>query len=154
MKKLIKKSISQEIFSISARIALISNRYVFEPLNLTISTVGIINLLDGNRELHPTEILNFFGSSKSNITQRLNLLEREMLVERIYKNEKDKRMLKVRLTAKGRKKLEEIKNQISEKAINLERNFSAEERKKIFDFFIKINLILNNYENNFLKNKF
>jgi DNA-binding MarR family transcriptional regulator len=153
MVEIIKKNIIHEIFCISARIALISNRYIFEPLNLTMSTVKILGLLDGDKELHPTEILNFFGSSKSNITQRLNLLEREGLIGRIYKDEKDKRKAKIRLTVKGRKKIEEIKTQAGKKAINFDKNFSAEERKRIYNFFNKLKLILDNTEKEFLNNK-
>lgn len=97
----------------------------------------------------PKEIMKLVGGTKSNISQRLDYLEKKGYVK-IYKNMTgDKRKSSVKLTAAGKEKLQEIKSHFKKVKLELESNFSQEEIERHFAFFNKLNKIIDFKEKEF-----
>lgn len=87
----------------ASRLEVIANRHLFGPLKMTISSMKILRLLEKMDQLTPKEIMENIGGTKSNISQRLDLLEKRGYITKDNKKSDDKRKVYVRLTVTGKK---------------------------------------------------
>lgn len=120
----------------------LGNHYFLRPLGLSTQAVQIMKIINHYKEVTPSTICQHTGSSKSNITQRLKLLENRGLVEKSSTNSEDKRQIYFKLSANGQTKMKTINRQLKESEMHLEKFFTKEEIKNHIKFFEKfLNLI-------------
>ena len=139
-------SIIEPIMMTASRIEAVANRLFFHPLGTNISNLKILHIVCHKPGISPKEILFLFGGTKSNLSQRLGVLEKKKLII-IKKNiNGDKRKISIKLTSQGTEKLKAIKVRINEIKADLESNFSSQEIDRHFAFFIKLNYLLDKKE--------
>lgn len=149
-------SIAQTLLLTSSRLESISNQCIFGPMGLTLSSVKILNILHHKGPMLPTEILKIIGGTKSNITQRLNLLAKKGFVARFLPEDMaDKRKVMVKLTRVGSTKVDKMVSIINRKSLDLASRFTAEEIKSYDHFMDKLNDIISEEEKrlNFKRSK-
>ena len=146
-------SIIEPIIFTASRMEVIANRYLFRPIGMNISSVKILNLLCRKKIMTPREIMELAGGTKSNISQRLDALEKKGYIKTQKNIFNDKRKISVKLTLFGEKKLQEIKDNIKKVKLELESNFSRKEINQHFAFFDKLDKIINLKEKSFSKCK-
>lgn len=147
------KSVAKLIIFTAARLEQFANVYVFKPMGLTTTAVKIMGLLHFHGPLTPTDILKLIGGTKSNVTQRLNFLEKSGLVDRAApkKTSSDRRKKMIKLTAGGIKKLVLASELINKKSLDLEKCFNKKENGQFYEFLIRTNLLVNSVEEEYLK---
>lgn len=147
------QSIARLIIFTAARLEQFANIYVLKPLGLTTTAIKIMGLLYYHSPLSPTDILKSIGGTKSNVTQRLDFLEKSGLITRFTpkKNGSDKRKKMIKLTADGKKRLVTAQELINEKSLLLEKCFSRKKYNEYFEFLLKINILVNQSEEEYLK---
>ncbi len=128
------------------RLEALADRYFFKPYNLSSASFRILAIIDYAKESTPTEIMKYIGGSKSNVTQRLNFLNRLGLVSSSKDRIGDGRSLKVRLTPAGKKLLREIKSIINKHNLKLDAFFTPEETVFFQKFINKIMFTLDSCE--------
>jgi len=147
-------SIIEPIVFTASRLEVIANRYLFGPLEMTISSVKILRLLERKTKLTATEILEEIGGTKSNISQRLELLEKRGYIKKCHeKIQADKRKVSIELTQAGRKKLLKLYQHIKKTKLELEANFSKREIAQHYAFFKKLNELIEIKEEDFARCK-
>ncbi|MFA6106797.1 MAG: transcriptional regulator [Patescibacteria group bacterium] len=148
MHPLKEKSIARLIIFTAARLEQFANAHIFKPIGLNMTAAKIMGLLYIHKKITPSDILKITGGTKSNITQRLNYLEKKGYIKRfIPKNvAMDKRKIFISLTEKGKNKFGQARGLISEKSLDLEKEFSQKENDFHFEFLKKINILLNQHE--------
>ena len=132
-------SIIEPIIFTASRLEAIANRRFFRPIGLNISSVKIMSLLLRKRSMSAKEIMELVGGTKSNLSQRLDFLEKRGYVETFKNSAGDKRLLLVRLTPQGKKKLNETQKQFRKVKLQIESLFTQKEIKQHFAFFDKLN---------------
>jgi DNA-binding MarR family transcriptional regulator len=146
-KKIDLKNIARSIIIMGIRIEIYANKHVFEPLGLTASGYKIMAILYHNKGTSPVEMLERLGCSKSNITQRLNLLERKKLITRLHdKNNADKRKIIIKLTKLGEKKYSELLEIMDRRSHSIEKYFSKDEMANYVTFLKKLHKIMSQME--------
>lgn len=142
-------SIVEPIIFTASRLEVIANRYLFVPIEMNISSVKIMGLLCRRKIMTPKQIMELAGGTKSNISQRLDSLEKKGYVEMRKNTGKDKRKVLVTLSPLGRKKLIEVQKKLKKVKLELESNFTREEIQKHFAFFDKLNKLVDSREKKF-----
>jgi DNA-binding MarR family transcriptional regulator len=140
------RSLAKTLVYTGARLEMIGNRYIFEPLGMTSSSMRILDMLMKHKRLTPTELLDRIGSSKSNITQRLNFLEKCGLIERIESARNDKRQTVIALTGKGGKKYRAIAAMLKKRTMHIEKFFCRAEIDEMGRFLKKLNKLMDEHE--------
>lgn len=135
----------------ASRIEALTNHYIFLPAGLTSASFQILRILYIEGPKSPTSLLERLGSTKSNITQRLQNLEKKGLVSRVAE-EGDKRSVRIALTDEGVSKINSIINQIETAERHMEKYFTPDELASHVIFFTKLHKLLNIYEINSFKN--
>lgn len=97
----------------------------------------------------PKEIMKLVGGTKSNISQRIDSLEKRGYIETHKHAFDDGRKMSVKLTIAGKEKIQEIKNHFKKVKLELESKFSQEEIRQHFEFFNKLNEIIDSEEKRF-----
>ena len=139
--------IAGSIIYIAARLESIANKYIFAPIGISSVSIKILGLLCCGKALTPGEILDKIGGTKSNISQRLNFLEKEGLIERTYAHfSEDKRRVAVQLTKKGTERMNEVMDRLNKAQISLENKFTKKELIEHKKFIKKISQILDTGE--------
>lgn len=146
-------SIIEPIVCTASRLEVIANRYLFGPIGMNISTVKIIGLLCKRKNMTPSEIMQLIGGTKSNVSQRLDSLEKKGYVKIYKSNLKDKRKISVKLTVLGEKKMKELKKHFDKVRLELESHFSQKEIQQHFAFFNKLNKFVDSEEKYFFQCK-
>ncbi|MBI5422249.1 MarR family transcriptional regulator [Candidatus Peregrinibacteria bacterium] len=119
----------------------------FKPLGLSSITFKILHVLSAHSAMTPTQILQALDCSKSNLTQRINLLERDGLVSRMpSQTEGDGRTVQIALTEAGKRKVAEAIQALRKNGALLETHFSDSEKKACHAFMKKVNQLLEPYE--------
>ena len=137
------KSIGKMIVFTAGRLVEFANNNVFKPIGLTSSGIIIMHIIKQRNAIMPSELLKFIGGTKSNITQRLNFLEKNGLIARSPSpNVNDRRKIIVKLTSRGIAKLKEAQKLIDKKNIDLEKYFSKKDIASNLKFMDKINQII------------
>lgn len=149
MKNIGLEPITKNIIITASRLEHIADKYIFEPMGLSAITVKILNILTEMEPLSPTQIMEKLGGTKSNISQRLNLLQKKGFIERVYARETaDKRKIAIQMTKTGRKKWEEIIETFKARSMDhLHKCFTAAELEAHHRFHAKLNSILDDFEN-------
>lgn len=132
------------IVCLAHRMEAMANKYIFIPMGLSSTSVKILGMLSHNSSLTPSQILEMSNSTKSNISQRLNFLEKEGLIVRDYaSDQKDKRKVKVKLTEKGKDKMKEVRKVMTKAKFSVEKKLTQIEIAQHEAFMKKLNEILN-----------
>jgi DNA-binding MarR family transcriptional regulator len=130
------------------RLEAIANKYVFQPMGFSSVSMKIMKMLRSHPSLSPGDLIGITNSTKSNISQRLNFLEKAGYIRRSYASDKsDKRKINLRLTGSGEKKLEEIEKRFKKAHISFSKKFTQMEIEQHEAFMRKVNSILDVEEN-------
>lgn len=133
----------QMIMCLAHRIETIGNKYIFSPLGLSSSSVKILGMLAHHKSLTPSQILKMSNSTKSNISQRLNFLEKAGWITRDYGSDKnDKRKVSVILTDQGKEKLKGMKKIMEKAKMSISKKFTKNELEMHKAFISKLHTIL------------
>jgi DNA-binding MarR family transcriptional regulator len=147
MNTLRSNSIARNLLMTASRLENYANHCLFNPQELTFSGMKILHILHFKGPMLPTEIIKIVGGSKSNITQRLNLLAKRGLIDRYLPNNiTDKRNVMVKLTKPGAVKIAQVVALINQKSLDLASCFSANEITAFSKFMDKLNAIINEEE--------
>lgn len=132
----------------ATRLEAFANKHFLEVFGLTLTSLKILDVLSRYKIVTPTQLMKELGSTKSNITQRLNVMEKNGLIQRKAPSQsKDKRKVGIGITVLGREKLSEAITIIGRKEVGFEKNFSPAEILACHSFLGKINDLLDQYEN-------
>lgn len=138
--------IFQRLMMAATRLEANANRYYFEPLGLTTTYCRIICILASQDKSTPTEILRRIGGTKSNVSQRLDVMEKNGWAKRTDPQAGDKRNIHVELTAAGRKKYEDIKVLMAQRSAHLENILTPEEKRHAHIILDKLNAIMDGHD--------
>ena len=137
------RSVARSIIIASCRLESFANKHIFAELGLTLALVKIMHAVSARPNISPSGIISLLGSSKSNMTQRLNLLEKKGLVKRFVKKScNDNRKISIRLTKKGNSKHKECMDAIKERSLDLEACFTRQEIKAHLAFMKKLSKVM------------
>lgn len=147
MKKI--KTLTEPIINTASRLEAISNQFIFEPMGTSSSSMKILCALEKYGPLSVQRITDLSGGMKSNVSQRISNLEKKGHVKRNpAKNPADRRQVIIGITKKGLGKLALIDKRLKKANLHLIKNFSKKEQKLFFEFFERINKIIDREENN------
>ena len=135
-------SLISPIMHMAHRIERLGDQCILEPLGLSHASFPLLWHILRHTELTPGALSSLTLASKSNISQRINVLERNGLVERHYGTGDDRRSVTLRLTKSGKEKCEAACEKIKKSSIHLEQFFTPEELAAYHHFFEKLNHIL------------
>ncbi len=135
-------SIFMQIVVTAARLEGVACHRFFKPLGLSHTTFKVLHILSAHSAMTPTEITQKLACGKSNLTQRLNLLEKNGLIRRITPSGGDGRTVRISLTDAGQLKVTEAVQAIRQHGALLEKRFSETEKKACHDFLKKVNQII------------
>jgi DNA-binding MarR family transcriptional regulator len=140
-------SIFKQIVMTGARLEALANRHLFGPLGLSSTTLSILHALSVRPHTAPSDLIREFSCTKSNITQRLNLLQKHGWILRSHSiSGKDRRKIGIVLTPSGIQKLEDARKALKSHGALLERHLNGDEKTGCHLFLKKINSILDHYE--------
>ena len=138
MKNIKNKALVEQIVIVSYMLESIAHKTVLEPLGLTMTGYKILHILNENGSMAISEIITCLGASKSNISQRLDYLEKNGFVERTAVVGGDKRQVMIVITSKGGEKFGDAKNILKKEWIKLEEIFTAKEIGEMSGFMNKM----------------
>ncbi|MFA6458141.1 MAG: MarR family transcriptional regulator [Patescibacteria group bacterium] len=145
-------ALSEIIIMTSTRLRAIANRCVFRESKITGTQFRILRLLMLRDQQQPTEVLKLVGGTKSNVSQRIKSLEKQGFVVRsAHQAGVDRRNVYIAITASGRKLVEGLMQRFHKAAKSLENQFSQKEVAAQFDFFKKLNQLLDENEQAIIK---
>lgn len=142
-------AITHPIVYTAARLEAIANRFVFGPMGATAASMKILGLLRQNGALTARRIVELGGGTKSNVSQRLDYLEKKKYIARVQDVfAADKRKVLVKLTRTGKEQLVEVRKRMKKAQICLAKCFTEKEIRQHVKFFEKINRIIDKEEKN------
>lgn len=143
-----KMSMAEKIICSATRLESFGNKHVFDAFGLTTSGYKILHIIYEHKVTTPSDILNFIGGTKSNITQRINYLAKLKYVKKITEHSKfnDKRKTIIQLTNFGKKRYKDILKSIDTNSIQLDKLFNDTEKKTVEKLINKLNIIIDKYE--------
>jgi len=145
-------AITHPIIQTASRLEAIANRFVFVPMGTSFASMRILRILDGSKSLTSKMILGLAGGTKSNVSQRLKHLEEHgFIIKDHAMTSDDRRKVSVKITAKGKERLDLIDTRMKKAQICLNKLFSEEEIENHLKFFKKINKIIDQEERNLIK---
>lgn len=143
---------AESIICLSHRLESIANKYVFQPMGLSSISMKILKVLKIHGPFTASSIIEMLNVTKSNMSQRLNFLEKEGLITRTYASDKkDKRKIIIGLTPQGKKVILDLEKRLEKAHISFEKKFNRQELKHHQDFIDKINKILDDEEDDLEK---
>lgn len=147
-------SIIEPIILTASKLEVFSNKYLFGPLELTVSSMKILLILKRKGRQTAKEILRNVGGTKSNISQRLNLLEKKGYIKKYQMEDmKDGREIFIELTPNGKKKVAILYKHIKKFKLEFESTFSSQEISQHSAFFRKLSRLIEIREQQFSKHK-
>ena len=142
-------NISDPIMSTATKLERIANVHIFSHIGLSSANIKIMCILDRMKITTPSGILKFLGGTRSNISQRLDFLEKKGYILRKHDSTSaDKRKVNIQLTTAGRRKLTEAEKWLKKANLYLEKYFTKKELAAHFAFFKKLNEILDRDSDN------
>lgn len=123
----------------------LGNRYIFNPVGLTATSFKILSALKKGR-LVPCAILLEVGGLKSNLSQRLQALEKKDLIRRFHSSPHDKRKIAFELTKSGKRLLKQAETHAKYASLSFEKEFTPAELKQHHAFFEKLIFLLTKKE--------
>ncbi len=144
------ETISESIIHAAMRLENIANKHIFSHLGMTSASIKIMFVLKKCPAYNtPTKILEAIGGTRSNISQRLDFLEKKGFITRKHQElDSDKRKVNIMLTSQGKAKLMEAEKWLEKANMYLEKYFTQEELASHFAFFQKLNEALDAEEEN------
>ncbi len=139
------KDLTNLMLCVGVRMKRLAERTIFEPLNISGASFKILAYINNNGQMKPGQLVKELGSTKSNITQRINLLVKSGWLEKI-KTDGDGRSIAVRLTKSGQEKLHQVTCLMSHKHLSAESAFTKDELKQFHNLLKKINNLITQYE--------
>jgi DNA-binding MarR family transcriptional regulator len=137
------------ILHAATRIERLSDRLIFEPADLSFTAFKILKYLAIAGPSSPGAILECLGGTKSNLSQRLGMLQRKGLVERLpSKSGSDRRFAAFALTTSGKRKLKTVETRAEKEGLRLSGYFSKSEITAHAAFFKKLLSLLDQAESN------
>lgn len=133
------------VFS-AMRLESLADRFMFKPLGLTTASFRILMLLEQMGPQSPSEIIELIGSTKSNLAQRLNFLQRQNLIELKHKSGDDKRRASARITSLGKKQIASARQLFKKHNLHIENYFTAKEMQDFLRLTRKLNAGLDQCE--------
>jgi DNA-binding MarR family transcriptional regulator len=118
--------LASRIMCVAGRLEQHGNRLLLEPMGLSFSSARIL-LLVAHGVHSPLQLQEALRVTKSNISQRLALLEEKGLIERTVTAGGDKRCRSIALTALGREKANALKSAISLRSLELEHSLHPDD---------------------------
>lgn len=142
-----KTDITAPIFCAWTRLEALAQRHIFGRIGVSASGFKILALLARRPSMTPSEMLAELEVTKSNLSQRLRVLEEKHLVKRsaVGKND-DQRKTPFLITPAGKKKLGEAAIVAKKAGLSFEKDFTREEIRNHIAFFSKLIRILDQKE--------
>lgn len=128
------------------RLESLADTFLFKPMGLTTASFRILISLENFGPQFPFQILESIGSTKSNLTQRLNWLHKNKLIQVRKDFSADRRRAVVTLTPLGKKKIEEVKKLIKKNNLKIEKYFNKKELNCFLLLLDKLNSSLDKCE--------
>lgn len=143
-------TISDSIIRTAMRLENIANKHIFKHIDMTSASIKIMCIIAKCPDCNtPTKILELAGGTRSNISQRLDHLEKQGFIVRKHANNgSDKRQVNISLTSEGKTKLAHTEAWVKKANLYLEKYFTKEELAAHHAFFRKLNVILDTEEAN------
>jgi DNA-binding MarR family transcriptional regulator len=140
----INQSISEKIVGAATMLESIANHDIFKPLGISTQGFKILLMLEKFSEQSPKNLIEKLNISKSNISQRLDYLEKKGFIKRNHgQPSSDKRIVSVSITTEGKEMLAKARVDIKEKSLEIEKFFSKNEIEGHHQFLDKlINLLI------------
>lgn len=134
---------SEDFIFIGEKIESMANKYIFKPMGLSLAAMRILSYLENKKITTAKELITLTGKTKSNIAQRLSLLEKNnLIVRKKFPQSKDKRETYLKITALGRKKLKEASGKIEKFHLAKEKFFTQKEIQEHIKFMQKLSIFL------------
>ena len=138
-------SLADPFIMTAVRLEALTERYLFKPTGISSASFKILAFIKNSPGCSPSEILNYLGGTKSNITQRLNFLEKNKYISS-SRSASDKRKALIFISSLGIEKFNEVVNKFRQNSIYLEKFFIKRELDTHFSFMLKFNSILDKCE--------
>ncbi len=136
-----------QIIATAHRLERLAERHFFAHFKLSGPNGKILMILGKRAPLTPSQLVECVGGTKSNVTQRLNVLERQGLVKRSSpKGQKDKRLVTVDLTPLGVKTTNSMCRSVKSKVLDLEKQLDTKLLAQATEALTTIHSILDAYE--------
>jgi DNA-binding MarR family transcriptional regulator len=135
------------VFS-AMRLENLADQFMFKPIGMTTASIRILMLLVSTGSQSPSDLMNSLGSTKSNLTQRLNWLSKNKLVVLKKGISKDKRKVLVVITNLGKNKVKEVQLLIKKNNLQIENYFTKKESQEFLRLLKKLNFSLDQCESN------
>jgi len=141
---------SEDFIFIGEKIESMANKCIFHPMGLTLSSMRILGYLHHKKVTTAKELILLTGKSKSNITQRLNTLEKNGLITRDKSvSGKDKRETFLKITSLGKTRVKKAIKEIEKFHLSKEKVFSKKEIITHIKFMKKLITFLDEQEAEF-----
>ena len=138
---------AESIICLAHRLEAIANKYVFQPMGLSAVSMKILKLLSIHEQLTASDLIAMINSTKSNMSQRLNFLEKEKYIVRTHDaDDHDKRKIRIKLTPQGKRMILNLEKRFKKAQISFEEKFSAKDLEEHRSFLVRINSILDTEE--------
>lgn len=134
---------SEDFIFIGEKIESMANKYVFNPMGLTLSSMRILSYLENKEVTTAKELIILTGKSKSNITQRLNILEKNKLITKDkYAQRGDGREVYLKITPLGKRRIKEALKKVEKFHLAKEKFFTQKELREHVIFMKKLSIFL------------
>jgi DNA-binding MarR family transcriptional regulator len=111
------------------------------------TSLKILDILSKTKNVTPTYLMSELNCTKSNITQRLNVMEKNGFIKRAVLNDPtDKRKIGVEITDLGKQIISETVNGMKKKGFEVEKKLGLKETAECNAFLKTINDLLDEYE--------
>lgn len=134
---------SEDFIFIGEKIQSMANKYVFQPMGLTLSAMRILSYLENKEVTTAKELIILTGKSKSNITQRLSILERNKFITKGKAPKgKDQREVFLKITPLGKRRIKEALKKVEKFHLAKENFFTQKEIQDHIKFMEKLSVFL------------
>lgn len=134
---------SEDFIFIGEKIESMANKYIFSPMGLSFSAMRILGYLQNKKVVTAKELILLTGKSKSNITQRLHVLERNGLITREKSStSQDQRETFLKITPRGKSQIKKVLKKIDKFHLAKDRFFTKKEIEDHIKFMQKLSIFL------------
>ncbi len=140
------QTIPESIMCVAIRLERIADHHIFRHVDLSAMSVKILFIINDAASITPSAIQEIVGGTKSNISQRLNYLEKKKYLSRKHNKNTDKRTVSIVLTPLGKKKIAVVNKWLLKTNLSLEKNFTQKELTSHFAFMQKLHTIIDDVE--------
>lgn len=124
----------------------IADKGLFSQFGLSATTGGVLLMVNMFPETTPTDVMKRFGCTRSNVTQRLDKLEKMKLLKRMANKGSDKRSVSLQLTPSGKKTAGILWEKVQNRATQVESVMKSAEIESLHGMFDRIEAFLKQSE--------